>query len=78
MVPLPFELQVLETCMGDICALATQLSKELEGFANPALDALTHGVCPHHAFELIDLPWQGCVEQSGRKDRGSMRRVAQA
>ena len=42
--PLPFELRVLETCIGDICHLCTQLTKELEGFANPALDDLTRAV----------------------------------
>lgn len=43
-VPLAFELLVLETCLGDISALCTQLSKELESSANAALDALTRAV----------------------------------
>ncbi|KAK9813533.1 hypothetical protein WJX73_005543 [Symbiochloris irregularis] len=42
--PLPFELQVLETCIGDVCKHCDKLSKELESYANPALDALTRSV----------------------------------
>lgn len=38
--PLPFELQVLEVALGDVCALVSQLGKELEAVAHPALDAL--------------------------------------
>lgn len=44
--PLPFELRVLETCIDDICTLCSGLTKELENFANPSLDALTHAVRP--------------------------------
>ena len=47
MAPLPFELRVMETCLGDICQIVAQLSKELESFANPALEALTKGVSQH-------------------------------
>ena len=42
--PLPFELQVLEVALGDVCALVSQLGKELEAVAHPALDALMKSV----------------------------------
>ncbi|KAK9811417.1 hypothetical protein WJX72_003689 [[Myrmecia] bisecta] len=42
--PLPFELLVLEVALGDVCALASQLTKELEAVAHPALDELTKHV----------------------------------
>lgn len=45
---LPFELHVLEVAIGDVCALCTQLVKDLESSSHPALDALTKhvGSCP--------------------------------
>ncbi len=41
---LPFELHVLEVAIGDVCALCTELVKELESSSHPALDALTKHV----------------------------------
>ena len=43
---LPFELQVLELALGDICQLCSNLGKELDGVAFPALDELMKHVCP--------------------------------
>ncbi|KAK9820945.1 hypothetical protein WJX81_001015 [Elliptochloris bilobata] len=43
-MPLPFELQMLEVALGAVCALCSQLVKELEAVAHPALDALTKHV----------------------------------
>ncbi|CAL8469012.1 g8553 [Coccomyxa elongata] len=41
---LPFELHVLEVAIGDVCAVCTELVKELESSSHPALDALTKHV----------------------------------
>lgn len=45
--PLPFELQVLEIALKDVCQLANQLTKDLDAVAHPALDALTKAVRDH-------------------------------
>ena len=37
---LPFELQVLELALGDICQMCSNLGKDLDGVAFPALDEL--------------------------------------
>lgn len=41
---LPFELHVLEVAIGDVCAVCTELVKDLESSSHPALDALTKHV----------------------------------
>ena len=54
---LPFELQVLETAIGDVCALCSQLVKELEANSIPALDALTkHVRSIRYHGRITDLP----------------------
>ncbi|KAK9835541.1 hypothetical protein WJX74_002638 [Apatococcus lobatus] len=45
---LPFELQVLELALGDICQMCSNLGKELDGVAFPALDELMKHVSTHN------------------------------
>lgn len=83
---LPFELQVLETAIGDVCALCSQLVKELEANSHPALDALTKHVksaslvgasaCDvatcHAAFQGIRSWVDGCSLQLRTAALGAM------
>ena len=57
--PLPFELQVLEVALGDVCALVSQLGKELEAVAHPALDALMKSVRAAEAHGALPGCWLG-------------------
>ena len=61
---LPFELQVLELALGDICQMCSNLGKELDGIAFPALDELMKHVstgrlgttaahAPWHAQQIL-------------------------
>lgn len=54
MAPLPFELQVLEIAIKDVCQVANQLTKDLEAVAHPALDALTKSASGLHTLAPFD------------------------
>ena len=56
MAPLPFELQVLEVAIKDVCQLANQATKDLDAVSHPALDALTKSVRPTlPIFACLDM-----------------------